>query len=265
MRTPPSPCVANFTDNIMCTQGQSYIRDRDTQYNLAPSLTLLLRHHRYNMGLQFEAGYDNYAQTNVATGAFDFCASSQPCFSGFPFADFLLGYADNYSNFENHFFAQAVVPAFTAGKQVYRAFYFNDTWHVSEKLTLNLGLRYDLQGPWSERFNRLSYFDPHATNYLAQFLPASSPPINGDVFLANSHHRNNLPLEKREFSPRVVLAYSINAKTVLRSGYGMFWIPNYVAFSLNPLNDMVNGGATTYVGTVDGTHPVNSIAMPFPP
>jgi hypothetical protein len=32
---------------------------------------------------------------------------------------------------------------------------------------------------------------------------------------------------------------------------------NYAAFSLNPLNDMVNGGATTYVGTVDGTHPVN--------
>src|SRR6266404_3614037 len=53
-------------------------------------------------------------------------------------------------------------------------------------------------------------------------------------------------------------------KTVLRSGYGIFWIPNYAAFSLNPLNDMVNGGATTYVGTVDGTHPVNTIALPFP-
>jgi len=73
-----------------------------------------------------------------------------------------------------------------------------------------------------------------------------------------------LPLEKSEFSPRVGLAYSINPKTVARSGYGIFWIPNYVSFSLNPLNDMVNGGATTYVGTVDGTHPVNTIALPFP-
>src|SRR5438270_835108 len=94
MRTPPTPCVANFADNIMCTQGQSYIQDRDTQYNLAPGLTLVRGHHRYHFGFQFEAGYDNYAQTNVATGAFDFCASGQPCFSGFPFADFLLGYGD---------------------------------------------------------------------------------------------------------------------------------------------------------------------------
>ena len=112
MRTPPTPCVANFADNIMCTQGQSYIQDHDTQFNLAPSMILMRGHHRFHFGFQLEAGYDNYAQTNVATGAFDFCASNQACFSGFPFADFLLGYADNYNNFENHFFAQAVVPAF---------------------------------------------------------------------------------------------------------------------------------------------------------
>jgi len=67
-----------------------------------------------------------------------------------------------------------------------------------------------------------------------------------------------------DFSPRVGFAYSIDSKTVVRSGYGIFWIPNYVSFSLNPLNDMVNGGATTYTGTVDGTHPVNTIALPFP-
>ncbi|HWO34249.1 MAG TPA: TonB-dependent receptor, partial [Candidatus Acidoferrum sp.] len=183
MRTPPTPCVANFSDNIMCTQGQSYIQDRDTQYNLSPSVTLMRGHHRFHFGVQFEVGYDNYAQTNVASGAFDFCASSQPCFSGFPFADFLLGYADNFSNFENHFFAQAVVPAFTAGKQTYRAVYFNDTWHLAEKLTLNLGLRYEHQSPWTERDNRLSYFDPGAASYLNQYRPAGSPPVMGDVFL----------------------------------------------------------------------------------
>jgi hypothetical protein len=272
MRTPPTPCVANFADNIMCTQGQSFIRDRNTQYYLSPTLSMLRGHHQYHLGLQFEVGRDNYAQSNIASGAFNFCVSGQACFTSLPgvsgtgssFADFLLGYADNYNNFENHFFAQAVVPAFTAGQQIYKALHFDDSWHAATNLTLNLGLRYDLQGPWSERFNRLSYFDPAATNYLTQFLAAGSPPVKGDVFLANSHHRNNLPLEKHEFSPRVGLAYSINAKTVVRSGYGVFWIPNYAAFSLNPLNDMVNGSATTYVGTVDGTHPVNTIALPFP-
>ena len=264
MRTPPTPCVANFTDNIMCTQGQSYIRDRDTQYNLAPSLTLLHGHHRYHMGLQFEAGYDNYAQTNVATGAFDFCASSQPCFSGFPFADFLLGYADNYSNFENHFFAQAVVPAFTAGKQVYRAFYFNDTWHLSEKLTLNLGLRYELQSPWTERYNRLSYFDPTTPSYINQYLPKGTAPVMGDVFLLPPGKRSNLPLAKTDLAPRIGLAYGVTPQTIVRSGYGIFWIPNDVSFALNPINDMVNAPGTTYTGTVDGIHPYSSISLPFP-
>lgn len=264
MRTPPTPCVANFSDNIMCTQGQSYIQDRDTQYNLAPSLTLIRGHHRFHLGMQWETGYDNYSQTNVATGAFDFCAYSQPCFSGYPFADFLLGYADNYSNFENHFFAQAVVPDFTAGRQVYRAIYFNDTWHVADQLTLNLGLRYELQSPWTERYNRLSYFNPNAPSYLNQDLPAGSPAVMGDVFLVSPSSRSNLPLAKNNLAPRIGLAYSPDAKTVVRSGYGIVWIPFDVSFALNPINDMVNAPGTTYTGTVDGTHPYNSISLPFP-
>ncbi len=191
MRTPPTPCVANFGDNIMCSQGQSFIQDRNTQYNLSPSISMLRGRHQYQIGFQFEVGRDDYAQSNIASGAFDFCAPGQACFTalpgvpgtGFSFADFLLGYADNFNNFENHFFAQAVVPAFTAGQQIYRAFYFGDFWHATNKLTLNLGLRYDLQGPWSERFNRLSYFDLAAKNFLTQYLPKASAPLKGDVFL----------------------------------------------------------------------------------
>jgi hypothetical protein len=272
LRTPPTPCVANFADNIMCTQGQSFIQDRNTQFYLSPSMSMLRGHHEFRMGFQLEVGRDNYTQSNVATGAFDFCVSGQACFTGLPgvpgtgfsFADFLLGYADNFNNLENHFFAQAVVPAFTAGQQIYRAWYFEDSWHATTRLSLNLGLRYDLQGPWSERFNRLSHFDPTANSYLTQFLPAGSPPVKGDVFLVSPQNRTNLPLEKLDFSPRVGLAYSLDANTVVRTGYGIFWIPSYVAFSLNPLNDLVNAAATTYTGTVDGTHPVNTIASPFP-
>jgi len=233
---------------------------------------MLRGRHQYQFGSQLEVGRDNYAQSNIASGAFNFCAPGQACFTslpgvsgtGFSFADFLLGYADNFNNFVNHFFAQAVVPAFTAGQQIYRAVYFADSWHATNRLTLNLGLRYELQGPWSERFNRLSYFDPTATSFLTQFLPAGSPLLKGDVFLVNSGDRNNIPLEKIDFSPRIGLAYGINSKTVIRSGYGIFWIPNYVSFSLNPLNDMVNAATTTYSGTIDGTHPVNTIALPFP-
>jgi len=263
MRTPPTPCVANIADSIMCTQGQSFIQDRNTQYSLAPSVIIMRGRHRYQFGSQLEVGYDNYGQTNLASGAFEFCAPGQPCFTRFSFSDFLLGYADNFSSFENHFFDQAVVPALTAGKQVYRAFYFSDTWHGTPRLTLSLGLRYELQGPWSERRNRLSYFDPAAASYLNPLLPAGSREVKGDVFLIPNGSRNNLPLDTTNFAPRIGLAYSATPRTIVRSGYGIYWVPNYVSFAVNPGNDMVNAASTTYTGTVDGVHPFNSLALPF--
>jgi len=262
----------NFADNIMCTQGQSFIQDLNTQFNLTPSITMVRGRHTLKLGFQLEIGRDNYAQTNVASGSFAFCGSGQACFTGLSFADFLLGYADNPSNVENHFFGQAVVPALIAGQQIYRGFYADDTYHVTNKLTLNLGLRYDLQGPWSERFNRLSYFDPTAQNWLSN--PAANaglagvpglPGVRGDVFLAPPGGGNAIPLDKTNISPRVGFAYSFDQKTVIRGGYGIFFIPNYVSFGLNPNNDLVNDATTSYNGTINGTVPINTINTPFLP
>ena len=81
----------------MCTQGQSYIRDNDTQYNLTAGITLVRGRHLYHLGGQVEFSYDDYAQTNVASGAFDFCRTGESCFTGFSFADFLLGIPDTSS------------------------------------------------------------------------------------------------------------------------------------------------------------------------
>jgi Carboxypeptidase regulatory-like domain/TonB dependent receptor len=272
-RTPPTPCIFNFADNITCTQGQSFIQDRNTQFDVSPSLTLVRGHHTVKLGYQLEVGRDNYAQTNVASGAFAFCGSGLSCFTGFSFADFILGYADNPQNVENHFFGQAVVPALVAGQQIYQGFYADDTFKVTNKLTLNLGMRYDLQGPWSERFNRQSYFDPTASSWLAN--PAASaglnnvpglPGLKGDVFLVNPNgNRNNIPLDKTNIMPRVGFAYSFNPKTVIRGGYGIFYIPNYVSFGLNPNNDLVNDATTGYNGTINGTVPINTISTPFEP
>jgi hypothetical protein len=272
-RTPPTPCIFDFVDNITCTQGQSFIQDRNTQWDFSPSVTLVRGRHTLKLGFQLEIGRDNYAQTNVASGSFAFCGSGLACFTGFSFADFLLGYADNPSSVENHFFGQAVVPALVAGQQIYRGFYADDTYHVTNKLTLNLGMRYDLQGPWSERFNRQSYFDPTAQSWLAS--PATTaglanvpglPGLRGDAFLVSpTGRRSNIPLDKTNISPRVGFAYSYDAKTVIRGGYGIFFIPNYVSFGLNPNNDPVNDATTSYTGTINGTVPTNTINTPFLP
>ena len=269
-RTPPTPCVRDYADNVMCSQGQSFIQDRNTQFDVGPSLTLVRGRHSLKLGYQLEVGRDNYAQTNVASGSFAFCGGGLSCFTGNGFADFLLGYADNPSNVENHFFGQVVDPALIAGQQIYNAFYADDTFRVTNKLTLNLGIRYDLQGPWSERFNRLSYFNPNASSWLASPAAAGLPGVpglpglKGDVFLVDPSTRTAIPRNKTEVAPRVGFAYSLNSKTVIRAGYGIFWIPNYVSFGLNPNNDLVNDATTSYTGTINGTVPVNTINTPFP-
>jgi hypothetical protein len=271
-RTPPTPCIFNFADNITCSQGQSFITDRNTQWNLSPSVTLVRGRHTVKLGFQLEIGRDNYAQTNVGSGAFAFCGAGLSCYSSFSFADFMLGFADNPSSVENHFFGQAIVPALVAGQQIYRGFYADDTFRVTNKLTLNLGIRYELQGPWSERYNRQSEFDPTALNWLANpgvtagltNVPGLSG-LKGDVSLVSTSQRTNIPLQKDNVSPRVGFAYSWDQKTVIRGGYGIFWVPNYVSFGLNPNNDFVNDATTGFTGTVDGTHPVNTINTPFLP
>src|SRR5579859_2478286 len=271
-RTPPTPCVFDFADNVMCSQGQSFITDRNTQFNLGPNITLVRGKHTVKLGFQLEIGRDNYAQTNVASGSFAFCGAGLPCFTGNGFGDFLLGYADNPSSVENHFFGQAVVPALVAGQQIYRGFYVDDTFRITNKLTLNLGLRYELQGPWSERFNRQSQFDPNAQSWLANptvtaglLNVAGLPGLKGDVSLVGTGQRTNIPLPKDNVAPRLGFAYSWDQKTVIRGGNGIFWIPNYVSFGLNPNNDFVNDATTSYTGTIDGTHPVNTINTPFLP
>ena len=269
MRTPPTPCIEDMTFNITCAMGQSFIVDRNTQWNFAPSISMIRGRHTLVFGGQIEVGRDNYAQTNIASGFFAFdhtytsSAAANPApLTGFGFASFLIGYAVP-SLFG--LTSEAQVPALTAGQQIYRGVYFGDTWHATNRLTVNLGLRYEQQGPWSERFDRLSYFDPNAVNLASQ---ASGRSDKGEMFLVKTggnHSRNSMPLDKTNFAPRIGLAYSLNPKTVIRSGYGIFWIPNYVAFSVNPTSDTVATGTTVYTGSIDGGRTfINKISNPFP-
>ncbi len=269
MRTPPTPCIENMTQNITCG-GQSFIVDRNTQWNFSPSISMSRGRHGLVFGGQIEVDRDNYAQTNFASGFFGFdrtytsSAAANPApLTGFGFASFLIGFG--IPTIFGLPAGLAQVPALTAGQQIYRGVYFGDTWHVTGKLTLNIGLRYEQQGPWSERFDRLSYFDPSAVNLASQ---ASGRSDKGEMFLiktGRNDSRNSMPLDKTNFAPRIGLAFSPTPKTVIRSGYGIFWIPNYVSFNVNPSNDTVALGNSLYTGSIDGGRTfVNKISNPFP-
>ena len=268
-RSPFTPCFSPEDQTVSCSQGQSFITDHDTQFNFSPSITWIKGRHTFVFGGQLEETYDNYAQTNIASGAFAFNGSwtNSNAVSGgtggSSFADFLLGYGLNETTVFNHSFGEATVPALTAGKETYRSAYFGDTYRVTSKLTLNFGVRYDLPGTWSERFNDMSYWDPAATNKTVTGC-SGTPGVGvcpGDVFLVGdgaNPTRNNLPLTKTEFMPRLGAAYSWDQKTVIRAGFGLFFIPNWVFFNLNPSNDTINDANTLWLATTNGGLTPNS-------
>jgi hypothetical protein len=279
-RTPLTPCFGQNDSLVGCSQGQSSIGDFNTQFNISPQVTMIRGHHTYVWGMQLEEGYDNYLQTNTGGGLISFggaWTSAIPSTigagnvqgagagNGEDFADFLLGYGNGQgAAFGNQTSGSLVISGPISGKQTYRAFYFGDTWHATPKLTLNVGARYELQGPWSERYNKMTYFNPAATNSsVTGCSGVAGSPCPGDLFLVGTGintSRNNLPLSKKEFLPRLGFAYSVNPKTVIRGGYGIFFIPNYVSFNANPYVDPVSSATSNFFSSNDhGITPAASL------
>jgi hypothetical protein len=268
--TPLTPCFAISDPTVTCSQGQSAIADHNTQFNISPQVTMIRGRHTFAFGAQLEEGYDNYLQTNTGGGlisfngswtqslARNFCSpSGTPCATGgVDFADFLLGYGLGAgAAFGNQTTGSLVISGPISGKQTYRAFFFGDTWHATSKLTLNLGVRYELQGPWSERFDRMTYFNPKAPNASVTGCGgAAGSACPGDLFLVKTgvnHSRNNLPLSYKEVLPRLGFAYALNSKTVIRGGFGIFFIPNYVSFGTNPYVDPVSSATSPFYASND--------------
>ena len=111
------------------------------------------------------------------------------------------------------------------------AFYAQDDWKITSKLTINYGLRYELFSPIGERFGRQSNLD---FQNLTLVIPkgkdqdAPLPPNFGTSFSMLKVSRGEvskylIPWDKTNLAPRIGFAYSVNNKTVVRAGYGIFY------------------------------------------
>ncbi len=171
--------------------------------------------------------------------------------AGYGVASFLLGAGTGGS-----------VPhtAAMAFQRHYNAFYLQDDFKVGSRLTLNLGLRYDLDIGRTERHNRLSWFDLTATSPLSQEVGL---PLRGVLQFAgtNGNSRNQLATDKNNFAPRFGLAYQFANRTVVRAGYGIFFVP-----VLSPTVAGVDGfsSSTPWVATIDGITIASPLNNPFP-
>ncbi len=158
----------------------------------------------------------------------------------------------------------------------YYGFYVQDDIRVSTRLNLNIGLRYEIEGPYTERYNRLNRgFDFGAespinarvrANYALNPIPEVPPAafqLRGGLLFAgvNGVSRALTDLDTDNVAPRIGVAYSLSPKTVIRAGMGRF-------FSATTQFSEIRLGfsnTTTMITSIDGgLTPANTLSNPFP-
>ncbi len=231
-------------------------------YALQASLSKSLSAHTLKMGgevriirfntLQSSDDSDNFTFTSGFTQGPN--AAQTSATAGDAFASFLLGTPASGS----------VTPSPAVAMQtVYWGGYLQDDWKVRSNFTLNLGLRYELETPRTERYNQLTNFD----NTLP---PAVNPPglnLHGALSFpgVNGNPRRQAKLDTNNFAPRIGFAWHITPKTVIRAGGGIFY-GSLWGIGSNPNNYGISGftAATNMVPSLDGVTPANILSNPYP-
>lgn len=123
--------------------------------------------------------------------------------------------------------------------------YLQDDWKVMRKLTLNLGLRWEVQTPMTDRYNRLATFNYNAVNPISSAVGQS---YTGELVFATSGNRGQYNADYKHFAPRIGFAYQLMPKLVMRGGYGIFY-PNQF---INSPNIIGYNSTTPYVASLNG-------------
>lgn len=177
------------------------------------TMTLIRGNHTLKIGGEVQRHRDNYRNYGNGGGTFNFTRQS----TGIPgntntgdaFASFLLGEVQSGSAFFRDSIPGARYTVF--------GFFVDDTWKLTSKLTLTLGMRWEPVIPHSDPANRISYMDITAPNAAAGNLPGAmrygGTPDNGNRYLNVLWHN---------YAPRFGIAYRLTDRTVIRTGAGIF-------------------------------------------
>lgn len=277
----PQVCVSqapgdNRWGGGWCAQGTgSGIGAFDDTWSFAPVLSKIMGKHTLKVGAEIRVLRNNYYQSNDPAGLFQLdakmtaanpnnsangTAGRSAAQGGNGFASFLLGYGNNGS---------ATEPARTADQNLYYAFYAGDTFQLTRKVTLNLGARVDLQGDWTERANRIVAVNPTETSPLVAMSPAVAgafPNLKGGFDLVNSsrHSSRSAFPSWNHVSPRLGVSYQLDQNTVIRTGYGIFYLPVDIRWNDAPHNLFINSFTTPWLTTqADGVTPKATLFNPF--
>lgn len=192
--------------------GSAIVQDDFTWIRGKHSFKIGGEHRRYYLNVRSvtTSGTYNFNNENTALPGDNFNKT------GFAYASFLLGEVRS---------ANVDIINLTPGTRARTsAFYFQDDWKFSPKLTFNLGVRWDIPKPFREAANRLTGLDPTKPNPGADGFPGAfvvlgdGPGRTGAKSFTGTYYG--------QVGPRVGFAYSMNEKLVVRGGYGINYAPN---------------------------------------
>ena len=199
------------------TEGYLKMDRQEGVHHFSGSYTKMLGGHNIKAGAETRFNFLDYAQPGYPSGQFTFNRSvtcrdrfTCPGNEGNGLAAMLIGWPTG-----GDFHIDPKV--FT--RSAYWGFFVHDDWRVSQKLTLNLGLRYDFDVPRWETENRMSYWDLDAQS------PVQVPGYDtrGVIRFVDDDRRSPFDADMNNVQPRIGFAYSINPKTSVRGGYGLFF------------------------------------------
>jgi carboxypeptidase family protein len=237
-----------------------------TVYDFSATYNKVINRHQLSVGWDFTKQFMNVGQTLSPAGfyAFDNSATSNNGVNGAgsgngdAFASWLMGvggFGDQGQNFTTDIFG--------ANSNPYTAFFVQDDWHATDKLTINAGLRWDIFPGTTERFNRMEYFDPTLA-YTVNGVKLTG----GEVF-PTSGNRSPFLTNWHDFAPRFGLTYQVTKNAVVRGGFGISYGPSVHQSAINQFNDDSFNAVSTWIASVadpSGTYavPNNLITNPFP-
>ncbi len=261
-----NPAAAEFPSIGMSTfyslgdQGDWDYYDENSK-NFSASIDKYMGKHSIKVGFDYRYLDTFGSGINCPTGCYSFNTTNAPyvsganSYSGSDLGDLLLGLpysrsadlAENLSDYTHYYGA-----------------FIQDDFRMSSKLTVNFGLRWERENGVQEKHNGLiTGFNTSATNPIAAQVSGILPV--GEVEYAG---QGGAPTSvgdyyKNKLGPRVGVAYSINSKTVLRGGYGLFYAPQ--VYLGGPFGAIGYTSNTSYTGSVNSQGQiVPTLANPFP-
>jgi hypothetical protein len=240
-----------------------------TLYSYSSSMSWVKGRQIWKFGGEQRLFYNNFYQPNPPTGFFHFTqgVTGQVVAGGDPlqgnsFASLLLGYGDTDSSL-------SVFKA-VANKSKETAFYFQDDWKISSRLTINLGLRYEWSTPYNERHNLIQF--SNFTGDSGVTVPIVIPGLvnrTGTLLgttIFPSSDRRNAPVDRNNWAPRLGFAYTLDSKTVVRGGAGVYYGLNVETNFQFTGTAFGNSSPIRFTKTnFLNTQLVATLANPFPP